>query len=390
MLADLREHLARGLIEAIERAEAREDAADVTLPGGRALHADDDMPDVAREVRRIARGWLARWSPNKLERIGKRIATATNEHQRREWGRLAAQEIGVDPTRSEPWLAPALEAFMHENVQLITKLQQTTLADIEATVLREVVAGSRHEQIAKDLTKRLGVAESKAKLIARDQTLSLLATLNKQRQTNLGVERYIWRTVRDGRVRLEHEERDGQVFRWDQPPPGGHPGTEVNCRCYAEPIFDDEESAPPAQATEPAPAPAAPRPAREPRRTRQQPGATPTPRPSPRTRVRQALPEPLPADEPVLVRTGRQGVGSPVQPPLGATWPPPEPRPPLPPPPQQQQRPSTREKTSAPRRTPHRARTRPPAPDPRDEPVIVQQGRQRTGSPVTPPKGRTR
>ena len=32
---------------------------------------------------------------------------------------------------------------------------------------------------------------------------------------------YIWRTVGDDRVRSSHEERDGEIFAWDEPPAGG-------------------------------------------------------------------------------------------------------------------------------------------------------------------------
>ncbi|QJE73761.1 minor capsid protein [Aerophototrophica crusticola] len=47
---------------------------------------------------------------------------------------------------------------------------------------------------------------------------------------------YVWRTMRDERVRPSHAERDGKVFRWSDPPQGGHPGEASNCRCWAEPV----------------------------------------------------------------------------------------------------------------------------------------------------------
>ena len=45
---------------------------------------------------------------------------------------------------------------------------------------------------------------------------------------------YVWRTRRDGKVRSHHAEREGQVFAWDEPPEGGHPGEDYGCRCTAE------------------------------------------------------------------------------------------------------------------------------------------------------------
>ena len=40
----------------------------------------------------------------------------------------------------------------------------------------------------------------------------------------------------DGKVRGAHAEREGQVFTWIDPPDGGHPGEDYNCRCWAEPV----------------------------------------------------------------------------------------------------------------------------------------------------------
>ena len=50
---------------------------------------------------------------------------------------------------------------------------------------------------------------------------------------------YTWRTAGDDKVRDAHAALAGQVFSWSSPPPGGHPGTEHNCRCWAEPYYGD-------------------------------------------------------------------------------------------------------------------------------------------------------
>jgi len=50
---------------------------------------------------------------------------------------------------------------------------------------------------------------------------------------------YIWRSRRDRHTRPTHRARDGQVFSWDNPPDGGHPGEDYNCRCGAEPYYGD-------------------------------------------------------------------------------------------------------------------------------------------------------
>jgi SPP1 gp7 family putative phage head morphogenesis protein len=45
----------------------------------------------------------------------------------------------------------------------------------------------------------------------------------------------VWSTQLDERVRPLHENREGQVFSWDDPPSDGHPGFPPGCRCVAAP-----------------------------------------------------------------------------------------------------------------------------------------------------------
>jgi hypothetical protein len=61
--------------------------------------------------------------------------------------------------------------------------------------------------------------------------LSGFASLvSETRQRALGVEQYVWRSRDDAKVRHSHAEYDDPVFAWDDPPEGGYPGQEINCR----------------------------------------------------------------------------------------------------------------------------------------------------------------
>lgn len=66
--------------------------------------------------------------------------------------------------------------------------------------------------------------------------------INQLRQEDLRVEQYIWRSQDDAKVRDGHAAYDDRVFRWDNPPEGGHPGEAHNCRCYAEPVVPRVQS----------------------------------------------------------------------------------------------------------------------------------------------------
>ena len=141
------------------------------------------------------------------------------------------------------------ERWREQNEKLGKDLGRGYYDDVEA-VLREAPVGISYGEISERLQERLGVASSRADLIAVDQTLKLNADINEARQKDLGITRYVWRTAGgDERVREWHQALDGQEFSWGDPPLGGgtgpedvgHPGSGIRCRCYAEGIISDEE-----------------------------------------------------------------------------------------------------------------------------------------------------
>lgn len=59
----------------------------------------------------------------------------------------------------------------------------------------------------------------------------------KYTRDNLPTALYIWHTSGDDKVRSEHKEKEGKVFSIDEEE---FPGEAYNCRCYAEPITNEE------------------------------------------------------------------------------------------------------------------------------------------------------
>ncbi len=153
--------------------------------------------------------------------------------------KVVSASIGVTPIIAQNWLPTTTQAFIAQNVSLITKMTQTEMDTISEMVLRNVQKGLRYEELSREIEKQMDISRNRADLIARDQVEKLNGQLSQLRQQSIGGKRYIWRTAMDERVRSEHEDREGKEFSWDDPPDDGHPGEPINCRCYAEMIFDD-------------------------------------------------------------------------------------------------------------------------------------------------------
>lgn len=92
------------------------------------------------------------------------------------------------------------------------------------------------------LDRCFAMGAARAELIARTEASRAVYELNRVIAENLGSPGYIWRTMRDDRVRDTHQRLEGTFHRWTRPPVTdpphrSHPGCIWNCRCYAEPVI---------------------------------------------------------------------------------------------------------------------------------------------------------
>lgn len=164
----------------------------------------------------------------------------SNETNKRKFYSAIEEGIGVDlgSIIQRENLEDILIATTRENVSLIKSIPEEYFKNIESIVFSGTTQGRSSQSMIKAISKQNNTAAKRAKLIARDQSSKLNSALNQQRQQNLGVEEYIWRTAGDGRVRDNHANKNGKIFRWDSPPEDtGHPGQDIQCRCVAQPII---------------------------------------------------------------------------------------------------------------------------------------------------------
>jgi len=86
---------------------------------------------------------------------------------------------------------------------------------------------------ASDIDKLQKWANRRNELWARNEAGNLYANQLQDLWLENGIEKYIWRTMEDNYVRMEHVEKDGKIFGIDE---DILPGQEFGCRCWAEPV----------------------------------------------------------------------------------------------------------------------------------------------------------
>lgn len=182
--------------------------------------------------------------PRELHAVAEHFGKATSAFQKDQFDRQLRTAIGVPYSMIEKPTRDLVPLFAKNNVELV-KTVAPRYHDRLARDAREAFeSGMRAETFAARLVELDDMAESDAMRLARDQIGKLNGEFNEVRQESLGITQFVWRTVNDQRVRDSHAELEGETFDWDDPPEDDDgetitPGSAIQCRCFAEPVFDD-------------------------------------------------------------------------------------------------------------------------------------------------------
>ncbi len=167
------------------------------------------------------------------------------------------KQTGTKPLEKQINVDVFLDEAFARNVNLIKTLPSKHLSDVVTLVDNAVQRGQLSGDVVKELTKIKAKTKDRSRLIARDQIAKLIGVTNEARQRKLGVSEYIWLTMQDSRVRSlsnsggssDHKRLEGTIQSWSRPPvtvfkgkragERHHPGEDINCRCIAQPVYDE-------------------------------------------------------------------------------------------------------------------------------------------------------
>lgn len=143
--------------------------------------------------------------------------------------------------QNEPELTYALGQRIHHNIELIKSLRTRTVDSVWKDVIEVFVKEPfNREELAKYFRTALHKNGYPLRRLARDQVNKAIGQFTELRQKKIGIVYYIWRTSQDNRVRESCRGNEGEKFDWHDPPPGGHPGEKIQCRCTAEAVIDNK------------------------------------------------------------------------------------------------------------------------------------------------------
>lgn len=177
-------------------------------------------------------------SRKKIEKIG----TQLTNFAIKQWKLVTKRTLDIDINNAyyQGMFEALIKDWEHNQIHRIQQRIDETIADIYA-VLDEAGTGVFDVipigTVAENVRHEYEKLQSGLEFVARDSTGNMFSQMIMLMAIDAMSEQYIWSTKMDGRERPAHAARNGHIFRWDDPPIGGAPGEDYNCRCIGWPVF---------------------------------------------------------------------------------------------------------------------------------------------------------
>lgn len=196
---------------------------------------------------------------DKVEKIARMIQNRSVK----EWIASVKATLGIDmsPDYYEgDTYEQVIRQWIARNYSYMQNIPIALLLSMETLIGNAYREGMPADELEKQIQGHVNTVGRRAEFAARDQVSTLNANLMKAQQTASGVRQYYWLSERDGAVRDCHQEFDGNVYSWDDPPDDWYvtqkygvvytgeaynPGEAPGCRCVAIPLFEAEKFEPP-------------------------------------------------------------------------------------------------------------------------------------------------
>ena len=201
-----------------------------------------------RLANRTRRKLLKQFDDKRIKELVAGILGKVNKRNQAELYDKVEKRVGISTKEltATEGLTPQINALVLETSEWVKKSLDDTLAEYTANSLQAMSQGQSLEEVMERFNGLVETRRNQAKFTARNQIGNFNSITTKLRAQNIGIEKAIWRTSRDERVRDCHRKRDGKEFDLSK---GLYsscdqlwllPGVDYQCRCDYELIIPEE------------------------------------------------------------------------------------------------------------------------------------------------------
>lgn len=172
------------------------------------------------------------------------LSRSTLQDLHKQFEKLTPEDLQI-PVEMNAEMEEKVRREYTESIHLnINNLSQEMTERLRYRVEQAVGQGMRASDLKEILMAEYGISQNRAKFIARQETSNFVAAYRQVRYEDAGLNEYQWSDSNDPKVRHDHRELNGRIFRWDDPPivdkatgRRANPGQDYGCRCRALPVY---------------------------------------------------------------------------------------------------------------------------------------------------------
>jgi len=200
--------------------------------------------------------------------VSNNVVNAVNNNGKQRLLKSVNANMGVDITNvlNEQGINEVVALQRQKNKVLIKSIPEEFLKSVEVVITNGIANGESYKEMErqlkgiKNISSTFGKLENRIKMIVRNETSSINASINQARYEQLGISLYEWETSQDERVRESHDVMQGKYCTYNdasvyadtlEDAKAGKwkkrsslkgvqkaPGIDFSCRCIALAIID--------------------------------------------------------------------------------------------------------------------------------------------------------
>jgi SPP1 gp7 family putative phage head morphogenesis protein len=200
-----------------------------------------------RLSKKVKRKLLSQFDDSRIEaQIRKTLGKVDKKTRDAFYSRIAAK-VGIDSKAliAKEGLKTTTNALILETAQWVKTLRDEALEKFTNNSLFAMSQGESIDTVVKQFDEIVSERKNHARFLARNQVQNYNSVTTKIRAQNLGIEKAVWVTAGDERVRPSHVARDGKEFDLAEGLYSSQdglsllPGSDYNCRCTYELIIPE-------------------------------------------------------------------------------------------------------------------------------------------------------
>jgi len=190
---------------------------------------------------------MKRFSDERIDKAVSDILMQLNTSNQKAFYKNVEEEIGIDVKQLiyQEKLKGDIQSLILETQEWVKTLRDDNLKYFNNNVLRAMTQNKSLDEVISEFDMNYRKRKNYAKFIARNQIANYNGMLSKVRAESFGIDKAVWVTSRDERVRSSHVDRDKKEFDLSV---GLYseidkktllPGTDYQCRCIYRFVLPD-------------------------------------------------------------------------------------------------------------------------------------------------------